>query len=59
MGDGVAVRRQGDTPFDRSLHGLTRALLANMVMGVTKGFERTLLRRLFPGELSYLEMRAL
>jgi large subunit ribosomal protein L6 len=38
----VEVRRNGDAPLDRSLHGLTRALLANMVHGVTSGFERTL-----------------
>lgn len=39
----VLVKRGGDGPQDRSLHGLTRALLANMVHGVTKGFEKTLL----------------
>jgi large subunit ribosomal protein L6 len=39
----VEVARRGDGPLDRSLHGTTRALLWNMVRGVTKGFERALL----------------
>jgi large subunit ribosomal protein L6 len=39
----VLVSRSGNAPQDRSLHGTTRALLANMVRGVTNGFERTLL----------------
>ena len=34
-----APRRRG---FSRSLHGLTRTLIANMVEGVTKGFEKRL-----------------
>ena len=38
----VKVERSSDEPFHRSLHGLTRNLLANMVTGVTEGFERTL-----------------
>ncbi len=37
------VCRSGDSPQERSLHGLTRALLANMVVGVTKGFEKKLI----------------
>jgi len=40
---GVArVERPDDIGFSRSLHGLTRSLLANMVEGVTKGFEKRL-----------------
>src|SRR6188508_1526980 len=40
---GVArVERPDDVGFSRSLHGLTRSLLANMVDGVTKGFEKRL-----------------
>src|SRR4026209_1652873 len=40
---GVArVERPDDVGFSRSLHGLTRSLLANMVEGVTKGFEKRL-----------------
>ena len=43
VGDGqILVTRPTDEKFHRSLHGLTRALLSNMVEGVTKGFERTL-----------------
>jgi large subunit ribosomal protein L6 len=41
--DGVLrVERPDDVGFSRSLHGLTRSLLANMVEGVTKGFEKRL-----------------
>lgn len=38
----LLVTRAGDSGRDRAFHGLTRALLANMVAGVTKGFERTI-----------------
>ena len=38
----LAVSRPSDNRMHRSLHGLTRALLANMVEGVTKGFEKGL-----------------
>ena len=41
--DGLArVERPDDEAFHRSLHGLTRSLLANMVEGVTNGFEKRL-----------------
>jgi large subunit ribosomal protein L6 len=41
--DGVAtVVRPSDSKPHRALHGLTRALLANMVEGVTTGFRRVL-----------------
>ena len=36
------VERASDHRLDRSLHGLTRTLINNMVSGVTKGFERVL-----------------
>jgi len=36
------VTRPDETKENRSLHGLTRSLLANMVEGVTKGFEKKL-----------------
>jgi large subunit ribosomal protein L6 len=39
----LTVTRSSDVPEERSLHGLTRALLANMVTGVTNGFEKRLL----------------
>jgi large subunit ribosomal protein L6 len=38
----LIVGRPSDSKFHRSLHGLTRSLLANMVMGVSQGFERVL-----------------
>ncbi|MDP6607195.1 MAG: 50S ribosomal protein L6 [Dehalococcoidia bacterium] len=41
-GDAVIVTRPSDAPEHRALHGLTRALLANMVTGVTDGFRKTL-----------------
>lgn len=41
--DGVlAVKRPSDNKEHRSLHGLTRTLLNNMVVGVTAGFTKTL-----------------
>ena len=40
--DTLAVSRPSDDRIHRSLHGLTRSLLANMVEGVTSGFERNL-----------------
>ncbi len=39
----INVTRKNDIKFSRALHGLTRALLANMVIGVTKGFEKVVL----------------
>ena len=38
----LVVSRPDDTKLHRSLHGLTRTLLANMVEGVSKGFEKGL-----------------
>src|SRR6185295_5568475 len=38
----VTVTRPTDRGPHRSLHGLTRTLVANMVEGVTKGFEKRL-----------------
>jgi len=41
--DGViTVKRPTDSAPHRSLHGLTRTLIANMVQGVTAGFEKRL-----------------
>ena len=43
VGDGVIeVKRPTDSAQHRSLHGLTRTLIANMVEGVTRGFEKRL-----------------
>jgi large subunit ribosomal protein L6 len=42
-GDGtLTVSRPSDRGEDRALHGLTRSLIANMVEGVTAGFEKRL-----------------
>jgi large subunit ribosomal protein L6 len=38
----ITVTRPTDRGDDRALHGLTRTLVANMVEGVTKGFEKRL-----------------
>ncbi|KGP77180.1 50S ribosomal protein L6 [Desulfosporosinus sp. Tol-M] len=38
----IKVIRPNDDPFSRSLHGLTRTLIANMVEGVTNGFTKGL-----------------
>jgi large subunit ribosomal protein L6 len=38
----IRVTRPDDERLNRALHGLTRSLIANMVQGVTKGFERKL-----------------
>jgi large subunit ribosomal protein L6 len=40
--DHITVKRQDDERGSRSLHGLTRSLIANMVAGVEKGFQREL-----------------
>ncbi|MDD3732768.1 MAG: 50S ribosomal protein L6 [candidate division Zixibacteria bacterium] len=39
----VLVSRPSDDKAHRALHGLTRALIHNMVLGVSEGFSRTLL----------------
>lgn len=36
----ISVTRKGDEKIDRSIHGLTRALINNMVIGAQKGFEK-------------------
>ena len=41
--DGVVeVKRSSDSKNDRAMHGLSRALIANMVLGLTQGFSKTL-----------------
>ncbi len=42
QGGAVAVQRSGDEPSMRAKHGLTRALIHNMVVGVSRGFWREL-----------------
>lgn len=41
-GSSVVVTRPSDQKKHRALHGLTRALIANMVEGVSEGFQRDL-----------------
>ena len=41
-GEQVVVNRPNDLKKMRSLHGLTRTLIANMVKGVTEGYEKVL-----------------
>ena len=38
----ITVTRPDDVPFNRSLHGLTRTLISNMIEGVSKEFTRAL-----------------
>ena len=40
--DGLEVKRPNDERISKSLHGLTRTLIANMVVGVTDGYEKKL-----------------
>ncbi len=43
LADGaINVKRPNDERFFRALHGLTRALINNMVVGVTEGYSKTL-----------------
>lgn len=41
-GNTIVVKRPDDEKQNRALHGLTRALINNMVTGVSKGFEKGL-----------------
>ena len=41
-GANITVTRPNDEKENRALHGLTRTLLNNMVVGVTKGYEKKL-----------------
>ena len=41
-GDSITLSRESDNKDHRSLHGLYRALIANMIEGVTKGFSKKL-----------------
>jgi len=40
--DQIIVTRSSDSKKHKSLHGLIRSLIANMVIGLTKGFEKVL-----------------
>ncbi len=41
-GDTITVSRPNDLKKNRALHGLTRTLINNMVVGVTEGYEKVL-----------------
>jgi large subunit ribosomal protein L6 len=41
-GDSIVCERPNDSKESRSLHGLTRTLINNMVVGVTQGYEKRL-----------------
>ena len=41
-GNFILVERKDEERLSRSLHGLTRSLIANMVQGVTQGYEKKL-----------------
>ena len=41
-GNEITVERPSDDKLHRSLHGLTRTLIANMIEGVTTGFKKEL-----------------
>lgn len=41
-GDTITVTRSSNVGFHRSLHGLTRALIQNMIIGVTEGYSKGL-----------------
>ena len=41
-GDEVVVSREGEARTSKAFHGLTRALIANMMVGVTEGYKKSL-----------------
>ena len=41
-GNTITVARPSDEPLHKSMHGLSRTLIANMVEGVSKGYEKRL-----------------
>ena len=38
----ITLERPNDLPFTRAIHGTTRALIANMIIGVTEGYVKNL-----------------
>ena len=42
VGEQIVINRKSDEKFSRSMHGTARALLSNMVVGVSEGFSKTL-----------------
>jgi large subunit ribosomal protein L6 len=41
-GESIEVKRPSDSSTHRALHGMTRAIINNMVVGVSEGFEKIL-----------------
>lgn len=41
-GGHISVERSGDTKVERALHGLARSIIANMVTGVSQGYQKVL-----------------
>lgn len=41
-GNVIRVERMSDSKLDKSLHGLTRTLINNMIIGTTQGYSKTL-----------------
>lgn len=41
-GDALVVARSGESGREKAFHGLTRSLVANVVLGVSEGFEKAL-----------------
>ena len=41
-GNTITVKRPSEVKFHKSLHGLTRSLINNMIVGVTEGYSKTL-----------------
>lgn len=41
-GKTIVIKRNGETGPERAVHGLTRALIANMITGVSEGFSKKL-----------------
>ena len=58
----VVVNREGEDGRSRSMHGLARALINNMVLGVTEGFQKQLeiqgvgYRATLQGDVLHLEL---
>lgn len=38
----ISVEKSGDSKVDRALHGLTRSIISNMVIGVSQGYQKVL-----------------
>lgn len=41
-GSSISVERAGDTKVEKSLHGLTRSIISNMITGISQGYQKIL-----------------